>query len=258
MSLGDERAIARQVGHRSAARVLGLVMVGWLAFSNCSCTAIGFGIGSAATRNQPPRRVPGAHALQIQPGTHVGIVLSDTEVRYGTLLGRTMLDDSTYAIRFQDWNSKGRAPILGGRVQLRRRDGGATSGVFAGFGLQTVLIRSGYGAAIDEVQLRNLIELRADTGTWSRAELARLGEDGRLPLRDAVWLRQVENVPAEWFDHRERNPSRGRPGQAPEIVIAFQDVLALEIPSSRTARHVLTAAGLFMDLLAIGAMSFVW
>ncbi len=176
-----ERDLPRRAHRDQRSKWIALVALGWLALTCCSCTAIGFGIGTAATAHQPPRRVSGTRVMHLRPGTHVGLILSDAKVRNGTIVGRAVLDDSTYDIRLREWG-------------------------------------------------RHLPQ----------------GIASPPPTRDAIRFQVAGSDSRDWYERSQ--------GGTTEIVVAAQDVQALEVRGPRTARRVFTVFGLIMDTLII----FTW
>lgn len=224
--------------------------------SNSACTAIGYAIGSAITRDDPPRIVSAGTGLSASPGTPMAIATKDSARMLGVYIGHEPLDPATYAVHYERWRARTPgAPALGADVVLMR--GSREEHVaFLGFGYRAVHVRR-EGRRPEDVSFSRLRSLRGEGGAeWTRDQLAALDARGELPSRIALLLGR--GLPVDWNRHYSK--SRGITGDDlptfhDTTVVATDRIAQIEVPSARGARTACTLVGLAVDATLVLAVA---
>src|SRR5262252_1593062 len=113
---------------------LSLLVLLPLVLSNSACTLIGIAIGVAGSADEPPPRLPAGSVFKVSPGALIMVASKEAMEYGGVYLGRRLVEDTSYASRYNAWSSHSpRAPALGGGVEIERSDGSHVHGAFAGF-----------------------------------------------------------------------------------------------------------------------------
>ena len=152
--------------------------------------------GNPETASADSRVVAAGNALLIDPGTILRLRLRDGTVLKGRFLGRTLLDSTMYAPRFETHVRSSSYVLLaiGETLRVSLRDGREWTAPFAGYGELTLLLRHPDGSQVLRVPFEFAREIRRENG--ERVEpraLASAFRAGKLPSAEAVVL--ADRVP---------------------------------------------------------------
>ena len=225
-----------------------------LLVTTTSCTLLGLAIGNAVTRNEPPREVPPGGALELRPGTHLGLLGGDTLHVRGTYMGRARLPAGLHADRYEAWRSRtGFALSLGDEVEVTTTQGKRSRARFAGFGYRSLLLGAydGDGAATSPFSALRRVT-RGDSLAWTGEELASLAARGGLPTCEAIVIRPApQPLKPNWFTTSDPEPRKGAALPADALRVPYDDVTAVELEGPRTARTVLVLVGVTIDAMVV-------
>ena len=227
-----------------------------MAVASTSCSVLGWGIGSALTRNERPRELPAGHALELHPGTRMGVILEDSTLLRGTFMGRIPLAPAVYAARFRDWRKQvGIALALGDQVEVTHRDKHVTRARFAGFAHRAVVLDREDGSGTREVRDADIEWLGLpDSVGWNGAQLAEADARGALPTREAILFRlPPDSAGADWYNSRRWAWASDRWNAPLSNTIPLDEIKAIELEGPRTARTVLMLAGLAVDAVIVAS-----
>lgn len=227
-----------------------------LAVTTSCCSVAGWAVGTAITRGDPPRRVPAGEALELKPGTKLGVLLADSTHQRGTYMGRIRLEPVVYRTRFDEWRAQVNFALeVGGMVELTHRDHRVTLAPFAGFAHRSVLLEKPGRPELLEVPLRDIrwFGMRDSLG-WTGEQLADADLRGALPSREAILFKPDQHAEGEdWFNQPDRMWTGVRRLLVESVTIPRDDIEALEVAGPRTVRTVLLVAGLAADALIVVA-----
>jgi len=200
---------------RLAGVILLLVWVGPVTFVQTDTWRLLQLVGAPGPASAGSQVIPAGKALVLAPKTSLKLHLRDGSVVEGRFVGRTLLDPTRYASRFEDHvRSSVYVPLmLDEPLQVTLRDGREWTAPFAGYGELSVLLRSPDGSEHLRVPVESLSEVRRSNGD-------------RVVLLDMLLALQAHALPsAEALELEER----GRAGQVMErwedpIRVAVDDI----------------------------------
>jgi hypothetical protein len=136
-----------------------------------------------------PESVPAGQALLLQPGTPLRLHMRDHTTVKGRYLGRTLLDSTSYAARYETYaGSATWVPLaLGETLRVVMRDGRLRTAAFAGYGELSLLLVSPDSGRVLRVPFEFSREIfRADGTSLLPRVLAREFREHRLPSAEAL------------------------------------------------------------------------
>ena len=142
------------------------------------------------------RVIPAGRAMTLPPGALIHLRLRDGTVLNGRFLGRAMLDSTVYAARIaRHADSSSYAPLaMGETLHVSLQGGSERTGVFAGYGELTLLLRTLDEPQILRVSFEYAKEIRRANGERvDPVALAQAFRAGQLPSAEALAL--VETTP---------------------------------------------------------------
>jgi hypothetical protein len=216
---------------RLAAILLLAVWLGPVSFAQTDAWQLLKWAGAPAPAAAESQVIPAGQALVLSAGTLLKLVLADGSVVEGRFLGRTLLDSTLYAKRFDRYaQTSAFVPFaLGETLHVALHDGREWIAPFAGFGELTVLLENPDGLGVLRVPFEFAKEFRGANGAWVQPKaLMKAFRKGSLPSAEALALGDRGAVPGS----REAWDSALR--------VAVQDIKSAtaELPSGGSATGV--------------------
>ena len=213
---------------RLAAILLLFVWLGPVTFAQTESWQLFRLAGAPSTASANTQLIPAGQALVLEPGTPLRLRLRDGSTVQGRFLGRTLLDSTLYASRFEAYvRTAAYVPFtLGETLRVSLRDGREWSAAFAGYGELALLFRGPDGSSDLRVPFEFAKEIRRASGQRVESKsLARAFQKGQLPSAEALALGErgpVGSVAEQWTS---------------ALRVAVQDIESaiVELPSGRSA-----------------------
>jgi hypothetical protein len=136
-----------------------------------------------------PETIPAGRALILQPGTPLRLHMRDHTVVEGRYLGRTLLDSTSYAARYEKYATSATwVPLaLGETLRVITREGHMRTAAFAGYGELSLLLVSPDSGHVLRVPFEFSREIfRADGTRLLPRDLAQEFREHQLPSAEAL------------------------------------------------------------------------
>ena len=173
-----------------------VLMLGPMAMSSSGCFTLG-AMMAASAGDSSPHLVPAGDAAHLDLDRELKLHLNDGTTVHGRFRGRTLLDPETYAARFAArFAAGGWSPLaIDESLTVDLMDGGRVIGVFAGYGMRSLVLRAPGDSVGQRIPLRSATSIRrTGGGLVSIDSLLAADVRGELPSAEALAIREFDTA----------------------------------------------------------------